>query len=167
MVFLGTSQQIFQEQYGLVEEFPYIFGAMAISVGFSTFINGTVVMKFGMKKLVFFFLSMFTIVSLFYVVVFYGKVNPPIEILIISFALQFFAIGFLFGNLRSLAMQPIGHIAGIGSAINGFVSTIMAVPIAGYIGKFVVVTAYPLFVGFLISGCISMILLFLFRKKIS
>ena len=100
-------------------------------------------------------------------VVFYGKVNPPIEILIISFALQFFAIGFLFGNLRSLAMQPIGHIAGIGSAINGFVSTIMAVPIAGYIGKYVVVTAYPLFVGFLISGCISIVLLFSFRKKIS
>jgi DHA1 family bicyclomycin/chloramphenicol resistance-like MFS transporter len=167
MVFLGTSQQIFQEQYGLVEEFPYIFGAMAISVGIATFVNGTVVMKFGMKKLVMFFLSMFTLVSLFYVIIFYGKVNPPIEILVISFALQFFAIGFLFGNLRSLAMQPIGHIAGIGSALNGFVSTVMAVPIAGYIGKYVVVTAYPLFVGFLICGCISMILLFSFRKKIN
>jgi len=166
MVFLGTSQQIFQEQYGLVEEFPYIFGAMAISVGFSTFINGTVVMKFGMKKLVIFFLSMFTLISLFYVIIFYGKVNPPIEILVVSFGLQFFAIGFLFGNLRSLAMQPLGHIAGIGSAINGFVSTVMAVPIAGFIGKYVLVTAYPLFVGFLICGTISMILLFSFRKKI-
>lgn len=167
MVFLGTSQQIFQEQYGLIEEFPYIFGAMAISVGFSTFVNGTVVMKFGMKKLVVFFLSMFTLISLFYVIYFYGKINPPIEILVISFALQFFAIGFLFGNLRSLAMQPIGHIAGIGSALNGFVSTIMAVPIAGFIGNYVTITAYPLFVGFLICGSMSMLLLFLFRKKIN
>lgn len=167
MVFLGTSQQIFQEQYGLIEEFPYIFGAMAISVGFATFINGTVVMRFGMKKLVIFFLSMFTLVSLFYVLFFYGKVNPPIEILVLSFGIQFFAIGFLFGNLRSLAMQPLGHIAGIGSALNGFVSTIMAVPIASYIGKYVVITAYPLFVGFLICGTTSILLLFLFRKKIA
>jgi DHA1 family bicyclomycin/chloramphenicol resistance-like MFS transporter len=167
MVFLGTSQQIFQEQYGLVEEFPYIFGAMAISVGFSTFLNGTVVMKFGMKKLVIFFLSLFTLISLFYVIVFYGEANPPLEILIASFVIQFFAIGFLFGNLRSLAMQPIGHIAGIGSAINGFVSTVMAVPIAAFIGKYVITTAYPLFVGFLFCGLASMILLFTFRKKIS
>jgi len=167
MVFLGTSQQIFQEQYGLVEEFPYIFGAMAISVGFSTFLNGTVVMKFGMKKLVIFFLSLFTLISLFYVIIFYGKANPPLEILIASFVIQFFAIGFLFGNLRSLAMQPIGHIAGIGSAINGFVSTVMAVPIAAFIGKYVITTAYPLFVGFLFCGLASMILLFTFRKKIS
>ena len=43
--------------------------------------------------------------------------------------MQFFAIGLLFGNLRSLAMQPLGHIAGVGSAINGFISTAFAVPI--------------------------------------
>ena len=73
---------------------------------------------------------------------------------------QFFSIGFLFGNVRSLAMQPLGHIAGIGAAINGFVSTIMAVPIATYIGSYVDATALPLFIGFAICGIISLILLF-------
>jgi DHA1 family bicyclomycin/chloramphenicol resistance-like MFS transporter len=73
--------------------------------------------------------------------------------------LQFFAIGFLFGNTRALAMEPIGHIAGIGAAINGFVSTMMAVPIATYIGGFVQTTALPLFVGFFICGSISLILI--------
>lgn len=166
MVFLGTSQQIFQEQYKLVDEFPYLFGAIALAVGFATFINGTVVVKFGMKKLVRFFLVLFTAVSLFYVVVFYQQANPPIVVLVISFMIQFFAIGFLFGNLRSLAMQPIGHIAGVGAAINGFLSTVMAVPIASFIGLYVIETTYPLFVGFLFFGTASILLLFLTRNKV-
>jgi DHA1 family bicyclomycin/chloramphenicol resistance-like MFS transporter len=167
MVFLGTSQHIFQEQYNLVDEFPYLFGAIALAVGFATFINGTVVVKYGMKKLVRFFLTVFTAVSLFYVIVFYQQANPPIIVLVISFMIQFFAIGFLFGNLRSLAMQPIGHIAGVGAAINGFVSTVMAVPIAYFVGLYVVDTAYPLFLGFLFFGSTSMLLLFLTRKKVN
>ena len=78
--------------------------------------------------------------------------------------MQFFSIGFLFGNVRSLAMQPLGHIAGIGAAINGFVSTIMAVPIATYIGGYVETTVLPLFIGFAICGIISLILLSFVKK---
>lgn len=159
MVYLSASQQIFQEQYLLVDEFPYIFAGLAISVGFATFLNGSFVMKFGMHKLVSFFLIMFSIVPIIYITLFYQKENPSIVILLIFFALQFFSIGFLFGNLRALAMQPVGHIAGIGAAINGFVSTIMAVPIATFIGKYVETTTLPLFMGFFICGALSLLLL--------
>ncbi|AZJ35801.1 multidrug effflux MFS transporter [Tenacibaculum singaporense] len=159
MVYLSASQQIFQEQYLLVDEFPYIFAGLAISVGFATFLNGSFVMKFGMHKLVSFFLIMFSTVPIIYITLFYQKENPSIVILLIFFALQFFSIGFLFGNLRALAMQPVGHIAGIGAAINGFVSTIMAVPIATFIGKYVETTTLPLFMGFFICGALSLLLL--------
>ena len=56
-------------------------------------------------------------------------------------------------------MEPIGHIAGIGAAINGFTSTIMAVPIATCIGAYITNTALPLFVGFFICGIISLLLI--------
>ena len=159
MVYLSASQQIFQEQYLLVDEFPYIFAGLAISVGFATFLNGSFVMRFGMHRLVSFFLIIFTLVPIAYIAFFYQEANPSVEILLLFFALQFFALGFLFGNLRALAMQPVGHIAGIGAAINGFVSTIMAVPIATFIGKYVVTTTLPLFMGFFICGVLSLILL--------
>ncbi|WP_425658616.1 multidrug effflux MFS transporter [Tenacibaculum ascidiaceicola] len=159
MVYLSASQQIFQEQYLLVDEFPYIFAGLAISVGFATFLNGSFVMRFGMHKLVSFFLIVFSIVPVIYITLFYQKENPSIVILLVFFALQFFSIGFLFGNLRALAMQPVGHIAGIGAAINGFVSTIMAVPIATFIGKYVETTTLPLFMGFFICGALSLLLL--------
>ena len=127
MVYLSASQQIFQEQYNLIEEFPYIFAGLAIGIGIATFLNGTFVMKLGMFKLVSIFTVLFTIIPLVYVLLYYGEPNPSSTILIGFFVLEFFALGFLFGNTRALAMEPIGHIAGIGAAINGFVSTIMAV----------------------------------------
>ena len=159
MVYLSASQQIFQEQYNLVEEFPYIFAGLAIGIGIATFLNGTFVMKLGMFKLVSIFTVLFTIIPLVYILLYYGEPNPSSTILIGFFVLEFFALGFLFGNTRALAMEPIGHIAGIGAAINGFVSTIMAVPIATYIGSFLDKTALPLFIGFFVCGVIAILLI--------
>ena len=159
IVYLSASQQIFQHQYNLINEFPYIFAGLAISVGAATFLNGNLVLKFGMEKLVTTALLAFFVISLLYILMFYGGSNPNIYVLLAFFALQFFAIGFLFGNLRALAMQPVGHIAGIGAAITGFVSTMMAVPISTYIGRFVSETALPLFIGFVICGLLSILLL--------
>jgi DHA1 family bicyclomycin/chloramphenicol resistance-like MFS transporter len=62
-------------------------------------------------------------------------------------------------------MQPLGHIAGIGAAINGFVSTVMAVPIANYIGNFVNDSVLPLFIGFLFFGVLSLIVFLLLKMR--
>lgn len=165
MVYLSTAQQIFQTQYNLKEQFPYIFAGLSIAIGSATFLNATLVLKYGMEKMVTAALISFFSFSLLYIVLFLNTANPSIGVLLAFFGLQFFAIGFLFGNLRALAMEPIGHIAGIGAAITGFLSTMMAVPISTFIGKFVTATALPLFIGFLI--CSTMALLILVYLKVS
>lgn len=164
MVYLSTSQQIFEQQYDMAYMFPYIFASLAISVGLATFMNSRLVMKYGMWRIAFTAAIAYVSISLLYIVLFWSGENPRIEILIGFFALQFFAIGFLFGNLRALAMEPLGHIAGIGAAINGFVSTVMAVPIANYIGSFVTDSVLPLFIGFSVFGILS-VLIFVFIKR--
>ncbi len=160
MVYLSTSQQIFEKQYNLAEEFPLIFASLAISVGLATFMNSQLVVRFGMKRIVHLAMLSFVLTSLVFIVLFNSGNNPSIEVLIAFFAVQFFTIGFLFGNLRALAMEPMGHIAGIGSALNGFISTVMAVPIANYIGGFVTNSVTPLFIGFLVCGLISLVLFY-------
>jgi DHA1 family bicyclomycin/chloramphenicol resistance-like MFS transporter len=160
MVYLSTAQQIFEKQYDLAEEFPLIFASIAISVGLATFMNSQLVVKYGMRRIVHLAMLSFVAISLVFISLYHSGNNPSIEVLVTFFALQFFTIGFLFGNLRALAMQPMGHIAGIGSALNGFISTVMAVPIANYIGSFVVDSVTPLFVGFLVCGIISLVLFY-------
>ena len=165
-VYLSSSQQIFQEQYLLKEEFPYIFAGLSIAIGTAIFLNGTLVLKYGMEKLITNSLLGFFVVSLLYIALFHSSENPPILILLLFFSLQFFCIGFLFGNLRAKAMEPLGHIAGIAAAITGFISTLMAVPISIFIGRYVLDTALPLFIGFLICAVLSIgILLYVKRTK--
>ena len=161
IVYLSASQHIFENQYGLIEEFPYIFAGLAAGVGLSTFSNGSLVMRIGMWRLSFLAVLIFALNALIYVLLFWNTGNPSLPVLLIFMAIQFFTIGFIFGNIRAIAMEPIGHIAGIGSAITGFVATMMAVPIANYIGSFVKDTALPLFIGFTVFGFLS---LFIFMR---
>ena len=159
MVYLSSSQQIFHNQYGLQNEFPYIFAGLAIAIGSATFLNGTLVLRFGMRRIIHTAILTYFAISLLYILFFYNTVNPNVVVLLTFFAMQFFAIGFLFGNLRAMAMEPIGHIAGIGAAITGFLSTIMAVPISIFIGSFVDQRALPLFIGFLICSFLSILII--------
>lgn len=165
LVYLSSSQQIFETQYGLVDEFPFIFAGLAITAGLATFLNGNLVMKLGMRKLALYALIGYTVVSFLYVLIFWSKPNPSIEVLLGFLAVQFFAIGFLFGNLRSIAMEPIGHIAGIGAATTGFIATMLSVPIGTFVGKFVNKTALPVFIGFTICGLISLIIFMAYKNK--
>ena len=166
LVYLSTAQQIFQEQYALKESFPYIFAALAITIGTATLLNGTLVLRYGMLRLVTISMAAYVVTSLLYIVLFASSGNPSFGILLTFFALQFFAVGFLFGNLRALAMEPIGHIAGIGAAITGFIATIMGVVISTYIGQFVINSVLPMFIGFLVCGLLSFVVLaFFFLSK--
>ena len=171
MVYLSASQLIFEQQYNLKDEFPFIFAGIALFIGIATFLNGTFVVRLGMFKLVSIFTIIFTLIPFVYIFLYSGETNPSIYVLVTFFGLQFFAVAFLFGNTRALAMEPIGHIAGIGAAINGFVSTIMAVPIATLIGSFINTTALPLFIGFFVCGVIALLLIqylnFSNKKKVS
>lgn len=163
MVYLSSAQQVFHTQYNLKEEFPFIFAGLAISIGSATFLNGTLVLKFGMEKIINTALALFFGISLLYIILFYNTPNPSVYVLLAFFGMQFFSIGFLFGNLRAMAMEPIGHIAGIGAAITGFISTLMAVPISIFIGKFIADRALPIFIGFLICGFLSVLILIYLR----
>ncbi len=164
MVYLSGAQQIFHNQYDLKEEFPLIFAGLSIAIGLAIFMNGHLVLRFGMKKMVTTALYGFLVIALGYVILYANDNNPDIWTLMVFFGLQFFAIGFLFGNLRALAMQPMGHIAGMAAAITGFISTIMAIPISTYIGQFISTEVWPIFMGFTVCGAFSIGLLWLINR---
>lgn len=169
ITYLGSSQQIFQGQYQMDEAFPYIFGGLAFSFGVAALTNASLVIKYGMMKLVQTSLYFYLGIAFIYLLLFSNASqslfgisyagNPPIAILIAFLALQFLSLGFISGNLSALAMQPIGHIAGIGAAIFSFTSMTLGVIFAYLIGTFIIYTALPLFIGFLLSGIIAIVII--------
>ena len=158
LVYLSTTQVIFEIQYGVEDLFPYLFAALAVTIGGATLVNGSLVIKYGMYRLIGASLLAFTLIAGFYLLLFYGQDNPPIPVLMLFLCLQFFAIGFLFGNLRAMAMEPLGHIAGLGAAITGFLATIISVALSAWIGSFLADTVIPLFTGFLVCGLLALLL---------
>ena len=65
----------------------------------------------------------------------------------------FFGVGILFGNQNSLAMEPLVHLAGIGAAVVGSLSTLISMPLGTIIGQSYNGTVLPLVVGLaLLSG---------------
>lgn len=157
LAYLSTSQQLLQDSYQTGQYFAAIFALLAFGVGFASFLNGNLVGRFGMQRLV--KTALFTIALLASVAIAltlaYSK-PLPLWLVIGYLMLTFLCCGILFGNLNALAMEPIGHIAGIGAAIVGSLSTLVAVPLSALISSQFQGTATPLIVGFLCCGVLGL-----------
>lgn len=166
MLYLSASEEIFVAQYGLKDSFPYLFAGLALAFGVATFINGSLVVKYGMERIISTTLKTFSITAIMFLLFNSSTQNPSIYHFLIFLLLQFISLGFLFGNLNAARLEPIGHIAGIGAAITGFTSTLIAVGVAVLLGSFINDTVYPLFFGFAVCGSFSMFLLFLLKYSV-
>jgi DHA1 family bicyclomycin/chloramphenicol resistance-like MFS transporter len=154
--YLNSSQQIFQEQYALGELFPLFFAIISLSLGMASLLNARLVMRFGMIKMVRWALGIvfgLAVIFLGISIAFAGQ--PPLLILMAYLMVSFFCTGILFGNLNSLAMQPLGHLAGIGAAVVGSISTLISMLLGMVIGRSYDGTVLPLIIGITILTGIS------------
>ncbi|MAT97518.1 MAG: Bcr/CflA family drug resistance efflux transporter [Anaerolineaceae bacterium] len=146
--YLNSAQQIFQEQYELGTLFPIYFGVIASSIGLASLLNSRLVMQLGMRLLVrgsLLIIFGLSVVALGIAPFFAGQ--PPFWVFMAYLMLSFFCVGVLFGNLNALAMEPLGHIAGIGAAVVGALSTLISVLLGTLIGQSYNGTILPLVIG--------------------
>jgi DHA1 family bicyclomycin/chloramphenicol resistance-like MFS transporter len=73
--------------------------------------------------------------------------------------ISFFCIGILFGNFNALAMEPVGHMAGLGAAITGSFSTFISLPLGWAVGAAFDGTIVPLVAGFTGFGLMSLVVM--------
>ncbi|MCW8093355.1 multidrug effflux MFS transporter [Alteromonas sp. ASW11-130] len=156
--YLSASQTIFQTFYQTGDNFPYYFAILAFSVGLASLFNGTMVMRVGMKRLC--RSALYGVISfslIFTALIHQWNGLPPLWMTVVTMFCGFFFIGILFGNLNALAMQPLGNMAGLGAAIIGSLSSLLAVPIAMAIDNFIHTTLYPIGVGFMIFASLAFV----------
>lgn len=147
--YLNSAQPVFQEQYGLGTNFPLVFGSIAIASGLAFFLNAKLVMRYGMRRLTGSANTTLAVISVLYLIyVFMMQGHPPLWTLIAYFMANFFAVGIMFGNFNSLAMEPLGHIAGVGSAVVSSLASFISIPIGAWIGGNFNGTVIPLIGGF-------------------
>lgn len=156
--YLNSSQQIFQNYYDAGQMFALYFGVIALAIGAAFFTNARLVRRFGMRYIVLrALIGMAVAAALFavYEVVMHGQTVPlPAFMTYIMFSA--FCMGMLFGNFNALAMVPMGHMAGIASAVIGCVSLVISVCVGSAIGQLYNGTLIPVTAGFLVLSLASL-----------
>ncbi|MCA9981987.1 MAG: multidrug effflux MFS transporter [Anaerolineales bacterium] len=146
--YLNSAQQIFQEQYALGDLFAIYFGIIASAIGLASLLNSRLVMRLGMRFLVRgSLLSIVGLAGVALLAAFWFGAQLPLALFMAYLMASFFCVGILFGNLNSLAMEPLGDMAGIGAAVVGSLSTLISVVLGTIIGQSYNDTAVPLIVG--------------------
>jgi MFS transporter, DHA1 family, multidrug resistance protein len=156
--YLGTSQQIFAEQYEQGDYFALWFGGLAIAIALAMITNGNLVVKLGMRHItrraVWGFIICWAVMMAFNLI-FAG--HPPLPVVGVLFFASFFCSGLLFGNFNAMAMEPMGHIAGMAAAVSGALSSLIAVVLGAIVGRYYDGTLYPLTAAFLGFGILAMV----------
>ena len=136
--------------------FPIYFAVISLSLGVASFLNARLVMRYGMRKLVRWALGVvFGLALVFLGVSHHLEGHPPLWSLMTYLMASFFCTGILLGNINALAMQPLGHLAGIGAAVVGSLSTLMSMLLGMLIGRSYNGTVLPLVIGMTILTGIS------------
>lgn len=149
LAYLTMAQQVFQEHYQLGEQFPLYFGGLALVMMVASFVNSQLVERLGMRLLVIRGASVLFSVSIIYLlVILFSDQSVPLWSFMVYAAMAYFCLGILFGNMHSLAMEEVGHVAGVAASVVGSVSTLMATVIAAFIGSFYNDSITPIVLGF-------------------
>lgn len=134
LAFISLSPLLFADIYRVTDTFPIYFGCVACAFGVALIFNARYVTYFGMEKIIAAGLAMLTASqACFLGVIFFIGAVPFAGFLVLVFLLLF-SLGLIFGNLTALILQPLGSLAGVGSALSSALSSAIALLLSLFIG---------------------------------
>ena len=161
--YLNSSQQIFQDLFKTGELFTLYFGLLAVVFGAASLVNSRLVQQWGMQRLSDGAVWGIIVSSALFLAL-HLVADIQLWMFLLYAAILFFSFGLVFGNINALAMEPMGHVAGIAAAIIGSVSSIMSMLIGTVIGQMYNGTLVPVTAGFLLFACINMAILMFIKN---
>lgn len=158
--FLNSAQQVFVDVLGAGRSFPLIFAAIAGGIAVSSLLNSHIVERLGMRLV-----SHTALVGYIAFAVIHALVSVSGHETLWTFSLlqaaMMFCFGLVMGNFGSIAMEPLGHLAGTAASVQGFITTIGGALFGFCIGQLFDGTTVPLtlgFAGFGIAGLIAVLI---------
>lgn len=149
--FINSAQQVFAEALGAGEQFTLVFAICASFIAAASLLNARLVMRLGMRRLSHAaLLAYIALVAVHLVIA--GAGHETLVVFATFQALTMFCFGLTSGNFGAMAMEPMGHIAGVASSFQGFVSMVGASLIGFVIGQGFNGTVVPIVAGYLLCG---------------
>jgi DHA1 family bicyclomycin/chloramphenicol resistance-like MFS transporter len=154
--FINSVQQIFTDIFDAADLFTMIFAAIAAFMGMASYANSRIVEKLGARLVSHTAVIGFTLLSGVHVLVILAG-HESIWSFSIFQALVMGCFGLAGSNFGSMAMEPVGHIAGTASSIQGFMSTIGGAAIGIVIGQAFDGTTMPVAAGYFVLGGLAIL----------
>lgn len=157
--YIGSAEIIFSEAFGRPDAFPFIFGGLALTMGVAMLANARVVGRVGTRRLA-------HGVLLGYVGASTGVAalalttggRPPLWAFLAGLAVMLFAHALLIPNLNTIAMAPMGAIAGTASSVIGGVQLAVGAVLGALLDRAFDGTILPISLGFLGYGILATML---------
>jgi len=125
---------------------------VALISGSASLLNAALVVRLGMRRMVTWSLGAQIVITTGMIASGWVELSPDVQFgLFVAWQTSvFFMAGTTLGNLNAIAMEPMGHIAGMAASVIGAVSTVLAAAIAAPIGLLFDGSMAPLTTGILI-----------------
>jgi len=154
--FITSAQQVFVDVFHEEDLFPAIFALIAIFMGLSSWLNASIVERLGTRRV-----SHTALIGYIFFAGTHALVawtgHETLTSFIVLQASMMFCFGLVGSNFGAMAMEPLGHVAGTASSVQGFFTTISGALIGFFIGQHFDGTVVPLTLGFALCGISALI----------
>ncbi|NEY89008.1 MFS transporter [Tabrizicola oligotrophica] len=147
---LSSMEGIFDRLFHRAESFPSWFAVIAVASMTGSILNARLVMRVGMRGMVKATYAVLLAVTLLYLALTASQALPGTAAfgLHILWSIVLFAVmGLTLGNLNALAMEPLGHVAGMAASVTSSIATVASVILAVPVGLMFNGTQLPLLIG--------------------
>lgn len=153
--FINSAQQVFVDVFHAPEWFTTIFALIALGMAAASLLNSRIVVRLGMRRVSHgALLAYIALTGIHALLALSGHES------LWSFALfqagAMFCFGLVAPNFGAMAMDPLGHVAGTASSVQGFVTTIGGALLGFFIGQHFDGTVVPITLGFALCGLVAL-----------
>ena len=149
--FVNSVQEVFADVFHAAGVFPLVFAIAASFIAIASLLNARLVRRLGMRWISHGALIGFIAIAATHLVI-AASGRETLVIFTVLQAAAMFCFGLTGGNFGAMAMEPMGHIAGVASSFQGFVSMVGASLIGFAIGQQFNGSVIPMEAGYLACG---------------
>jgi MFS transporter, DHA1 family, multidrug resistance protein len=154
--FINSAQQVFVDVFHYPVYFTLNFAAIAGCMAVASLLNSRIVGKLGTRRVSHSALLGYTVIAAIHVLVVFTDHETIWTFTVLQAGLMF-CFGMLAPNFGSMAMEPLGHVAGTAASVQGFCTTVGGALIGFFISQHFDGTVRALMVGFLVCAVASII----------
>jgi DHA1 family bicyclomycin/chloramphenicol resistance-like MFS transporter len=172
IAFVSSAQQVFTDTFHEGGRFTILFALCAFSMACASFANSKLVERLGTRAISQTGLIVLIALSAIHIAIDWAELESLWSYMAFQ-ALSMTCIGLCGSNFGAMAMQPVGHIAGTASSIQGFITSMGAVLVGSAIGQAYDGSTFPLAIGYLCIGLGALAIVFvvedgqLFRARMA